>query len=419
MAATDFPTNYGFEQYITAYPGNPVTPALHNDIALEQPELTSPEDNVIICRRSGVITLTWGAVTNADFYVVQWAQNSSFTGATVNGVKVTAPTVTKDLAVGSEVLYGKTYYWRVMAYNTTGGAGPKSEAREFKIECETADDTDGGDGSDETSCENLHDVFIYGDESYTCGSTMYLVPYGKIKKGVITGYRWIPGAGGGAHLGDLFDALDPVELTGGIIGTFKKNAVGTAHFIFELTILYDMVEYICQVEKHVKVDCPIGYAEKNGFCLKDPPEGMLITGGYYLEGHMKYTSYDHTYIWYGYALDYWGNFEVTHKVWQYCPWVYLPDILTYQHSFCYECFDVDEYNEVCIDTTATQIELLPYMLVDPDSIGIELTGSDLRWYADLWPLRVSKNDCGLVVAVEIGSATPTSVSRTVPLYTCP
>lgn len=131
---------------------------VHHDIELAEPSLSFPANRAILCRnvswgdQTVVLTWTHGASVDVDTYVVQWCENSQFTGPTLKGERTASTTLTLNLSV--DVQYGRTYFWRVMAYNNVGGASPKSDVREFKIQCVYPTTTDGGsdDLDEEQDC---------------------------------------------------------------------------------------------------------------------------------------------------------------------------------------------------------------------------------------------------------------------------
>jgi hypothetical protein len=82
---------------------------------------------------SAGVTLYWAAVTGATFYVVQIADNQSFTGPNIQGIKTAFTNIELDYITHLRV--GDQLYWRVAAYNTTGGHSVMSEVRNLKISC--------------------------------------------------------------------------------------------------------------------------------------------------------------------------------------------------------------------------------------------------------------------------------------------
>jgi len=145
-------------QVLYGYAFMPGSPAVHDDIALDKPVLQEPADAEVMCISSNYadansVDLEWGQVAKADFYVVQWCTNSSFAGPTIKAVKVAKSADPESLTLDTpdDIRYGETYYWRVMAYSTAGGAGPKSDVWSFKLECES-EDPDDNSGDDRTDC---------------------------------------------------------------------------------------------------------------------------------------------------------------------------------------------------------------------------------------------------------------------------
>lgn len=101
------------------------------------------------------ITLTWTTVGGADGYVVQLCQNTQFVGPTMKGINV-GNVLTYALGLQCDIWYGVTYFWRIFAYNDTGGASPKSEVFEFQVVCPDQEETD----ADDTSLCQDHGVTI-------------------------------------------------------------------------------------------------------------------------------------------------------------------------------------------------------------------------------------------------------------------
>jgi len=104
------------------------------------------------------ITLTWTAVDDADGYVVQLCQNTQFVGPTMKGINV-GLVLTYPLGLQCDIWYGVTYFWRIFAYNDTGGASPKSEVYEFEVVCPDMETNPSGPGSNVAGCSD-HGVTI-------------------------------------------------------------------------------------------------------------------------------------------------------------------------------------------------------------------------------------------------------------------
>jgi len=106
-----------------------------SDSFLDEPVLTGPSNEDKICRWGTDLNLdfTWNAVAGADYYILQVCQNSNFVGPTLRGYQTS--TNSQTLELGTDLYYGRTYFWRVMAYSTDGGTSPKSEVRSFEIKC--------------------------------------------------------------------------------------------------------------------------------------------------------------------------------------------------------------------------------------------------------------------------------------------
>jgi hypothetical protein len=111
------------------------------DLLLPQPVLKFPYDKRNFCLEvldgyNTQICLSWNHVSGATVYLVQWALNSDFNGASVQEALVYAPDTDYCLYTPSEIRQGTTVYWRVIAANTsTGGVSGKSEVRELTYQC--------------------------------------------------------------------------------------------------------------------------------------------------------------------------------------------------------------------------------------------------------------------------------------------
>ena len=110
------------------------------DTVLETPLLRFPLDEVRFCPQmyllkgfSAGLILYWNSVPSASFYVVQIADNQSFSGPDVRAVKTTD--LQLELQYVDHLRAGDQFFWRVAAYNLTGGASVMSEVRSVKIAC--------------------------------------------------------------------------------------------------------------------------------------------------------------------------------------------------------------------------------------------------------------------------------------------
>lgn len=95
------------------------------DVLLATVVLTEPRDGYADYKLVGqvfspkVITMRWTASPGADFYVVQWCQNSAFRGPTLRGRKTSNLylQLTEDAKGELERTSDERwYYWRVFAY---------------------------------------------------------------------------------------------------------------------------------------------------------------------------------------------------------------------------------------------------------------------------------------------------------------
>ncbi len=110
------------------------------DIALPEPLLRFPLDESRFCPQmyllsgfSAGLTLYWTAIPGATFYVVQLGDNSSFTGPNVKGLKTSDTEI--ELNYIEHLRVSDQFFWRVAAYNNTGGVSVMSEVRSIKIAC--------------------------------------------------------------------------------------------------------------------------------------------------------------------------------------------------------------------------------------------------------------------------------------------
>jgi len=135
----------------------------HSDTVLDTPVLTGPEDGANLCKdeASGGGTsgakLEWEPPAGADFSILQWANNPSFTGPTLRSQKVAGGEY--DLSHPDELRDGEKIHWRVASYNNSGGASKVSESRTLKKECKGqkkgGGGNPGGGGGDAAKCEQF------------------------------------------------------------------------------------------------------------------------------------------------------------------------------------------------------------------------------------------------------------------------
>ena len=137
--------------------------AWHSDTVLDTPVLVSPEDNENLCKDSASgggtsgAKLKWQNPAGADFAILQWANNPSFTGPTLRSKKITG-SEEYDLSHPDELRDGEKIHWRVAAYNNSGGASKASESRTLTKECKDQKKGGGGNpggGGDEVKCEQF------------------------------------------------------------------------------------------------------------------------------------------------------------------------------------------------------------------------------------------------------------------------
>ena len=126
-------------QHITATATLPSV-TWRQDIILDPPVLNFPLDEVRFCPEvlqlygeSVDVVLSWNSVSGATFYVLQLADNSSFSGPSLIGIKTSSLSVT--LNYYEHIRIGEKIYWRVSAHNATGGVSVMSEPRTLTIEC--------------------------------------------------------------------------------------------------------------------------------------------------------------------------------------------------------------------------------------------------------------------------------------------
>jgi len=98
-----------------------------------------------------MIEVSWGAVSGATDYLLQWSLNSSFRGPTTRAVR-TGGATSYEFTLLTEIAMGDTIHWRVMALNGTGGLSEMSETRKVTYECEESQSK--GDGSGESGGPN-------------------------------------------------------------------------------------------------------------------------------------------------------------------------------------------------------------------------------------------------------------------------
>lgn len=114
-----------------------------NDYRLDKPYLLGPFNGANVCSEafqfisgSGTgIILLWRTVPSADFYVVQWCRNSSFSGPTIRTALVASPATQYELNFATDIRIGVEYFWRVVAYAEDGGVSDTSDAWSFTFDC--------------------------------------------------------------------------------------------------------------------------------------------------------------------------------------------------------------------------------------------------------------------------------------------
>lgn len=153
-----------------------------NDCQLEQPKLLGPENQKPQCpaglyeeNETGIIA-SWEAIDGAEFYVLQYAVSSDFSGPSFKGVRIEAPETTYHFTK-DDIRYGETIYWRVWAYSSSGCASVKSESWSFEYTCagspnpDNNNDGQGGNdpGSDANLCEKYKvKIEVEGPERMNC-----------------------------------------------------------------------------------------------------------------------------------------------------------------------------------------------------------------------------------------------------------
>tara|TARA_R110002020_G_scaffold34660_4_gene105282 strand:+ start:9529 stop:10659 length:1131 start_codon:yes stop_codon:yes gene_type:complete len=132
------------------------------DTVLDTPKLLFPADETRYCPQlllwtgaSADVTLSWGAVSGASFYVIQTCDASSFSGPTVRGIRTASTSAT--LTYIDEVSQDRKLYWRVAAYNAAGAASLLSAPRSLQLTCPgilgTGYDPDDTPGTDTSDCD--------------------------------------------------------------------------------------------------------------------------------------------------------------------------------------------------------------------------------------------------------------------------
>jgi len=164
----------------------PYQPSLDwmRDIVLAAPLLEGPKDQSTLCRETAFTTDTgvivkWLAINGAAFYVVQWCNNSSFTGPTLKAIKTAD--IYYNLQFGTDIRIGEEVFWRVMAFNSsTGAVSGKSEVWQFIYDCSKMGgnlpanqnqqpDGGGGSGVQGSLCDEFNvSVKIKGPEGIMC-----------------------------------------------------------------------------------------------------------------------------------------------------------------------------------------------------------------------------------------------------------
>ncbi len=168
------------QQKLSVSVSQPATP-WKTDVVLDTPILKTPADGDLLCpHQAGAtsnIILEWEAVTSAQFYVLQWCNNTSFQGPTLRSIKQAGTTY--DLPLGETgIRMGEEIHWRVMAFNNSGGVSYKSDSWTVKYDCDDKHATGAGDNKsggpsggpgNQSKCSDFDiDMEITGDKLAFC-----------------------------------------------------------------------------------------------------------------------------------------------------------------------------------------------------------------------------------------------------------
>jgi len=139
---------------------NPPTPAPN------PPVLVSPQQSATAVSNSPV--LSWNASSGADIYQVQVSAVPDFSSTVFDEAGITGTSVQV-----LNLLYGSTYYWRVIASNETGNSGWSSEWS-FTTIPPPANTLAGRWTADEGSGSVMADASVYGNNAALIGSPTWV-----------------------------------------------------------------------------------------------------------------------------------------------------------------------------------------------------------------------------------------------------
>jgi len=278
--------SYYIFQSLYSYVGKPSI-TVFNDIVLDKPVLTAPDDGVTICKYttlSETISLTWNTVSSANVYIVQICGNSQFAGPTLTTKKISAPTTNLNLIVGTDINYGITYYWRIFAYNTTGGASPKSETRSFIIQCENQND------SSDSSCDSASlDIKLLGVTKANCNDKLTISATYKISGGyTLNSVVW-----------NITGDFTVLSSTNNRI-TLQGNGSTNKKLKIELCLKVQKggnSEIQCCKNKDIAIDCISNNTKFVGYVL----DGI---SGFYVQDKALYLLFNRKPLYYAYNSDY-------------------------------------------------------------------------------------------------------------------
>ena len=276
---------YYEHQDVYSYTDQPSTPAVFSDVLLDAPSVSAPNHRSVHClANSDTLTIQWGAVTGASGYVVQRCQSPQFVGPTLIGTKVTSGT-SLTLTMGTDVYLGQTWYVRVFAYSTTGGASPKSNVVEFSFDCAFPPSD-----SEDASCDDANFSLEFQTPGGTVGCNVGFI--------VSANYSF-----DGSY--SFSSATWTWEGPDGVVEEFQTNnaigfsvpncdSSGTLQVTLAVTLTLGTTSITCEDTVSVTIDCDLLENQTN-IGMGTPSGALASSTAVYLKGAVVQDS-EYTYV---------------------------------------------------------------------------------------------------------------------------